>query len=157
MTQTTQEPVASDPNAGMLTRIREALRQVADDVAAKNTRTVIAVPGKEISEAMFRIFSDVPRVPDYDPEAAGKSHHDSVIENYAADEIPPDPIRLSVWADEEGDRADDPSVVIAFDDGQAVVRTPFDPDVAERLFLEGLAACRYARARSKYAAPHPVD
>lgn len=157
MTQTTQEVPADASGAGLMTQIREALRHVADDVAAKNTRTVIAVPGKEISEAMFRIFGNVPRIPDYDPDAAGEAHYDSVIENYAADEIPPDPVRLTVRVDEDGERADDPVVVITFDDGQATVPTSFDPDVAERLFLEGLAACRYARARSKYAAPDPVD
>jgi hypothetical protein len=34
---------------------------------------------------------------------------------------------------------------------------PFDPETAEALFLAGLAACAYAKPRSRYAAPNPVD
>lgn len=136
---------------GLQTRIRAALKDVADDVASRNTRTVIAVPGKEISAAMFEIFSDVPHTPDYTEEqAAGLQHFDSVTV-YASDEIPPDPFRVSVNVDEQDDNAGDPKVVLTVDDGQQVTRVPFTPEVAERLFLAGLAACNYARPLSRYA------
>lgn len=139
---------------GLQTRIRAALKAVADEVASKNTRTVIAVPGKEISRAMFEIFSDVPHVPDYTEEqASGALHFDSVTE-YASDEIPPDPSRVTVYVDDQDGNADDPKVVLAVDGGQEILRVPLTAEVAENLFLSGLAACAYARPRSRYT---PVD
>jgi hypothetical protein len=153
MSQTTQELGADDPRAGLMTRMREALRQVADEVGARASIPV-AVPGKEISEAMFRIFSDVPRVPDFDPEQAAATSYHSVVE-FESDEVPPPPVALRVFVDEEGSNVDDPKVVLAIPAVADLIT--LDPDEAERLFLAGLAACKYARARSRYAAPDPVD
>jgi hypothetical protein len=144
----------------MMTRMRDALRQVADEVGAKASIPV-AVPGREISEAMFRIFSDVPRVPDFDPALARETSYTSVVE-FESDEVPPPPVSLRVFVDEEDGNADDPKVVLAIL-GLAALASDvadliaLDPDEAERLFLAGLAACKYARARSKYAAPDPID
>jgi len=153
MTHRTQQLQADDPRAGLTTQMREALRQVADEVGARASIPV-AVPGKEISEAMFKIFSDVPRIPDFDPELAREVTYTSVVE-FEPDEVPPPPVSLRVFVDQENDNADDPKVILALPEVADMVA--FDPDEAERLFLAGLAACRYARARSRYAAPDPVD
>jgi len=153
MTPRIQELGADDPRAGMATRMRDALRQIADEVGARASIPV-AVPGKEITEAMFRLFSDVPRVPDFDPGLARETDFTSVVE-FEPDEVPPPPVSVRVFVDEEDGNADDPKVVLAIPDVADLVA--FDPDEAERLFLAGLAACKYARARSKYTAPGPVD
>lgn len=153
MTHRIQELPADDPRAGLMTQMREALRQVADEVGARASIPV-AVPGKEISEAMFKIFGDVPHIPDFDPELARETDFTSVVE-FEPDEVPPPPVSLRVFVDEEDGNADDPKVVLALPEVSDLVA--FDPDEAERLFLAGLAACRYARARSRYAAPNPVD
>lgn len=140
------------PGAGIQSRIRDALRKVADEAASRSTRMAIVVPGGPIADAMFEIFSDVPRVPDYDEQAAASRHYDGVVD-YVPDQVPPDAHRLCIYVDESGENAGYPKVVISVDDGHAVTGVPFDPDVAQEMFLAGLAACAYAQAGSRYAVP----
>lgn len=154
MTTEPQSPPKIDPDpapaVGLQSRIRAALKDVADDVASKS-RVVIAVPGKEISEAMYRIFSDVPHVPDYDPETAGARTYSSVVE-YASDEVPADPIDLKVSAlADDGD----PRVFVEVVDTDCQVDVSLDLQVAEEFFLAGLAAVAHARATRDR--PTPVD
>ena len=129
--------------------MRAELHRIADEVAARNTRTAIAVPGAEIFDAMARIFSDVPHVPDYDPVAEPEKFT-SYIE-YATDVVPDDPIDVLVRA-RSGDS--EPEVVVTLVEGGQERDVSFDPDVAERLFLAGLAACAHARAQREVT---PVD
>lgn len=155
MTTEPQSPPKIDPDpapaVGLQSRIRAALKDVADDVASKS-RVVIAVPGKEISEAMHRIFSDVPHVPDYVPETAGARTYSSTVE-YASDEVPPEPVDLTVRALTED--ASDPRVFVEVIDGDYQVDIPLDLQVAEEFFLAGLAAVAHARATRDR--PTPVD
>lgn len=122
----------------MQTRIRDSLEQVANKVAARS-RIPIAVPGPEISEAIWEIFSDVPRIPDYDPTERVWSN----TVTYAADEVPPDPADVSIAI--EGD--ENQLMINVAPPGQDPIRMPFEPAAAEELFLAGLAAVAEVRRR----------
>jgi hypothetical protein len=150
MTTKAQTPASDASAVGLQSRIRAALKDIADTVASRSTRTAIAVPGNEISAAMYEIFSNAARIPDYDHDAAGVRRYSSTVE-YVSDEIPSDPIDLMVRADTDGD-----SRVIVEVIGVGVDTTiPLDLQVAEQLFLSGLAAVAYARA--VHDKPTPVD
>lgn len=153
MDQTTQVLSVDDPRAGLTTRIRAALRDVADQ-AAEKTSMPIVVPGAQITEAMLKVFAGTPKVPDYDHERAAGASFGSVVK-YESDEIPTAPIPVRVFVDESGENADDPQVMVTFGIGEREFLVPFDPETAEALFLAGLAACAYAKPRSRYAAPNP--
>lgn len=155
MDQTTEELGVDDPRAGLTTRIRAALRDVADQ-AAEKTSMPIVVPGAQITEAMLKVFAGTPKVPDYNHEQALETSFGSVVK-YESDEIPTDPIPVRVYVDETGENVDDPQVMVTFGIGEREFVVPFDPETAEALFLAGLAACAYAKPRSRYAAPNPVD
>jgi hypothetical protein len=155
MTQTRQELSVDDPRAGLMTRIRAALKEVADQ-AAEKTSMAIVIPGAEIAEAMFKVFAGTPKIPYYDPEQAAETAFSSVVK-YEPDEIPAEPTPVQVFIDESGDNADDPQVLLVIGKGDGVMTVPFDPETAEALFLAGLAACAFAKPRSRFAAPNPVD
>lgn len=155
MTQTRQELSVDDPRAGLMTRIRAALKEVADQ-AAEKTSMAIVIPGAQIAEAMLKVFAGTPKVPDYDAESAIETSFGSVVK-YEPDEIPTDPIPVQVFVDDTGENVDDPQVMLTFGIGERVFLVPFDPETAEALFLAGLAACAFAKPRSRFAAPNPVD
>lgn len=124
---------------GMMSHIRAELSRIADEVSAKSTRVAIAIPGKEIAEAMFRLFDSVPNVPDYDPELAQEQVWSSAVE-HNLDEVPPDPSEVRVRALPSGKvevRTGETTV------GEAVAE--LDPEQAEQFFLAGLAATWYAK------------
>ncbi|HYF74526.1 MAG TPA: hypothetical protein VD864_16980, partial [Nocardioides sp.] len=110
------------------------------------TRVPIAVPGRQISEAMFKLFSSVPNVPDYDPEVAEQQTFAEAVV-HAPDEVPPDPNELRARA-----HADDGIVwVSAAETGTGVIGVQLDPDEAERFGLAVLAAVAYVRASQPQA------
>lgn len=125
---------------GLRTRMTEEFRRIADDAAARNTRTAIVVPGPQIVEAMSEIFSDVPHIPDYDPAATPETFTSYV--EYASDVVPDDPIDVAVHA-RPGDGSPEVTMVVTENGQERDIS--FDPDVAERFFLAGLAACNHAR------------
>lgn len=129
-------------DVGLQTRIRAALSDIADVAAARSTRVAIVVPGDLISEAMYEIFTDAARIPDYAPDAPER-RYSSVVE-YVSDEIPPDPIDLYVYADTAHEGA--PRVALRVADGEAITDLTLDLGVAEEFFLAGLAAVAHLRA-----------
>lgn len=149
MDETTSTLPTTGHADGLATRIRAELKIIADQ-AGQKTSMAIVVPGAEITEAMLRVFEGTPKVPDYDAATAETTFFGSVVK-YASDEIPEDPIRLRVFVDETGDHEGDPAVVLALGDGGDARRIPIDPETAESLFLAGLAACGYAKPRSRYS------
>ena len=126
---------------GIDQRIRDALERVADEEAAKSTRVPIVVPVKQISEAMYRIFSGVARIPSYAHARAVEKVYATRLD-YSPSEVPPDPDEFQVLAELAGDS---PTVVL-YDTGRKRAHE-FEIETAEELFLAGLAAVAAARAR----------
>jgi hypothetical protein len=151
MDETTSTLPTTGRSNGLATRIRAELKIIADR-AGQKTSMPIVVPGAEITEAMLRVFEGTPKVPDFDAATAETTSYGSVVK-YASDEIPTDPVQLRVFVDETGDHEGDPAVVLAIGDVDGIQAIPIDPETAESLFLAGLAACAYAKPRSRYAAP----
>lgn len=133
---------------GLDSRLREVFARVADELAARNTRTVIAVPVKQLVEATIKVVKDLPRVPDYDVVAAHAARWTEESE-YSPSVVPDsDPDSLGVFVREMGSNAG--KVCVEFTQpGQGRTSTfDFeDPDYAESFFLAGLAACAYAKAQ----------
>lgn len=139
----------TDYATGIQSRIRAALKDVADEVAVKSTRIAIAVPGQEIAAAMWKIFNDVPHIPDYDPEN-GKRTWSSAVE-FASDEIPEDPAEVSVRAT-TGDLYEQ-RVTITLKTADGVHEVELDRAQAEEFFLTGLSATTFLLSLGGRGAP----
>lgn len=128
---------------GLDSALRSEFERVANDVAARNTRTVIAVPVRQLVEATVRVVQGLPRVPDYDPVVAAIARWEETTD-YSPVEVPDcDPAGIGV-------EADGAAVVLTLDnvrDG----RLALDADHAEGFFLAGLAAVRAARVAKDQA------
>lgn len=133
-----------DYATGMQSRIRAALKRVADQAGA-STRIPIAVPGPQITEAMWKIFSDVPRIPDYDQEMANQRTWCSEVP-YVSDEIPPEPEEIGVYVEADPDGVDKVQIELTDREGHPH-KILLNVAEAEEFFLAGLAATTFLRSR----------
>lgn len=139
MTQdTTPSPDIPFPGSGIDSRLRAALNEEANRLAASHSIPIV-MPVKEILSAMYRVLADVPRVPDYDHELAGEQAWRTAT-GYSPSELFPDPSEFQVVAREalEPDQAHTVQLTVRTTGDERV----FDLDLseAEGLFLAGLAA-----------------
>jgi hypothetical protein len=134
------------PAIGTDARMRAELAVMIDELAAKHTRTAIVVPVKEVLACVHRVYANMPRVPDYDPELARLQVWASMI-RYVPDEVPEDPYEVRVVATElTADK--DPAVRIDVTlPGNVTADIELELAQAEGFFLAGLAAVAYQRAR----------
>jgi hypothetical protein len=132
---------------GLDSRLREEFINVAEAVAAKNTRVAIAVPVKPLVEATLRVVAGLPRVPDYDSVSAHLTTWSEASE-YSVIEAPEaDPDSLGVFVRTDGPDAGQVCVELTRPGDDVTTTLDFDPEYIESFFLAGLAACAYARAQ----------
>lgn len=133
--------------SGLDSQLRDEFARVADELAARNTRTVIAVPVRQLVEAVLRVVPGLPRVPDYDAVTAHLARWEEASD-YSPSEVPEcDPDSIGVFVRDQG--PDMGKVCVEFTrPADGVTSTlDFDPEYAEHFFLAGLAACAYAKAQ----------
>lgn len=130
-------PAVIESKTGVDSQLREALRQVADDLATQHTRMAIAIPVKQIVAAVFAVLADVPRIPDYDPTLASEQVWSSEVV-YASDEIPDDPGECTV-------RVEGAAVAVRVITDGAYKEVLLSPQQGEGFFLAGLAAVAHLK------------
>lgn len=132
---------------GLDSRLREEFIRIADELAASNTRVVIAVPVKQLVEATLRVVGDLPRVPDYDQVSASLAKW-SEESTYSPSEVPDaDPDSLGVFVRDQGPDIGKVCVELTRPADGVTTTLDFDADSIESFFLAGLAACAYAKAQ----------
>jgi len=143
------EPVTeAAEQVGLRSRIREAMRQVADDMAAASTRVAIAVPVKQITTALLELLPTLADVPDYDPGLAEKRIWAAIPQ--AVDDTDPEFDDLDVIGPEVSVRAVGGEVVMVVT-APTVGRLeiPLTALDAREFFLSGVAAAEHARTARK--------
>lgn len=133
-------PETSFPGSGTASRLRAALKAVADELAVKHTSIAIVLPVKEVLATVFRVIEDVPRIPDYDPELA-KEQAWRTATGFSHIELFDDPEELKVMADQAEDRVT--MTVQSSADSAHVLN--LDVAEAEGFFLAGLAAVAHLK------------
>lgn len=132
---------------GLDSRLRGEFLRVADEVAATNTRVVVAVPVKQLLEATLRVVSDLPRVPDYDHVSASLTRW-SEASDYIPSEVPEaDPDSFGVFVRDQGPDIGKVCIELTRPADGDTATYDFDPEDVESFFLAGLAACAYAKAQ----------
>lgn len=125
-------------HVGVDSLIMDEFRRIMTDMAAKNTRVVVAAPLRQLVDAVMRIIPDLPRIPDYDDVSARKQEW-SETTAYSPFELPEaQPKTLGV-------NAEGAVVVVRANLGTVDDDVRLDPDHAEGFFLAGLAAARQAK------------
>jgi hypothetical protein len=134
---------------GLDSRLRDEFARIADELAARNTRTVIAVPVKQLVEATIKVVGDLPRVPDYDAVTAHLTRWEQESE-YSPSEVPDtDPDSIGVFVRDQGPDLGKVCIELT-QPGQDTTHTlDFEPGYIEHFFLAGLAACAYSKAQAR--------
>lgn len=140
----TESVTEAPEQVGLRSQIREALRTVADDMAASTTRVAIAVPVKQITNALMTLLPQLADVPDYDHDLAERRVWAAIPQ--AVDDTDPEFDDLDVIGPEVSVRAVGGEVVITVT-APAIGRleillTALD---AREFFLAGVSAAQHAR------------
>lgn len=139
------EPITETPDqVGLRSRIREAMRQVADDTASASTRVAIAVPVKQITTALMALLPQLADVPDYDAELAEQRVWAAIPQ--AVDDDDPELDDLDAIGPEVAVRAvggEVHMVVTASAIGRLEI--PLTALDAREFFLAGVSAAEHAR------------
>lgn len=125
-------------HVGVDSLIMGEFQRIMTDMAAKNTRVVVAAPLRQLVDAVMRIIPDLPRIPDYDDVSSRKREWSEGTE-YSPFELPEStPKTLGV-------NVEGAAVVVRANLGTVDDDVRLDPDSAEDFFLAGLAAARRAK------------
>lgn len=132
---------------GLDSKLRAEFERIGEELAVRNTRVAIAVPVKQLIAAAFRVFENVPRIPDYDSTTAHLATWAEETE-YSPIEVPDaDPDALGVFVREQGPDAGKVCIELTRPATGKTHTLDFEADSIESFFLAGLAACAYARTR----------
>lgn len=126
-------------HVGVDALIMEEFKRIITEVAARNTRVAVVAPLRQLVDAVMRIVTDLPRIPDYD-DVTARSQTWEESSDYS-------PFELSDTA---------PGAIKVYTDGAEVVHRHgrqgdpleeirLDPESAEQYHLAGLAAARHAK------------
>jgi len=138
------EPITeATDQVGLRSRIREALRTVADEAGAANTRVVIAVPVKQITNALMALLPQLADVPDYDPMLAEQRVWTGIPQ--AVDDTDPEFDDLDVIPPDLAVRAVGGEVVVRVRYPGGEVEVPLTAIDAREFFLHGVSAAEHAR------------
>jgi hypothetical protein len=139
------ESVTETPEQiGLRSQVREALRSVADEMAASTTRVAIAVPVKQITNALMALLPRLADVPDYDHSLAEQRVWAAIPQ--AVDDTDPEFDDLDVIGPEVSVRAVGGEVVMVVT-APAIGRLeiPLTALDAREFFLSGVSAAQHAR------------
>lgn len=120
-------------------RLRVELENVANELAAKHTMPFV-VPVKQILAAVYKVFADVPRIPNYDAELPWNEQPSWMnAMTISLTELPENPSNIRSWY-----VTDTGEVGVMIESGDACAEIKLEPTAAKDFFLHGLAAVLHA-------------
>lgn len=120
-------------------RLRVALEEMANTLATK-TNMPFVIPVKEILAVVYKVFSDVPRIPNYDPDLAWHEQPSwSNTVRISLTELPDSMRSVRTYYDDKTGM-----IRVQIEDGETCDDIDLEPKVAKGLFLAGLGAVAYA-------------
>ncbi len=128
---------------GLASRIREVVERVGT-ISAARTSLPVLIPTRELVSGLLAMFTDVPRIPDYDAVAAHSARWTEL--EFTPLEVPDaEPDSLGVFVRDSGENEGKVCIEFARPGDDRTTTLDFEPDAIESFFLAGLAACAAAR------------
>jgi hypothetical protein len=126
---------------GFDSRLFDALRTMADELAVKHTSMPIVVPARQIADVVNKLLPDLPRIPDYDTVSAPERRWAEAT-FYSPSELPDTtPSTMGVYAND----SEQVCVPVTIDGVTTTLTLDFAQ--AQDFFLAGLGAVEYVKAQ----------